>query len=115
MVIRRGDVCWVDFGTPRGSEPAKRRPAVVLQDNWLLDSKINTILVLPFTSNVRQSAFPGNVFVPAVVSGLPVDSVAVVAQAGPVSREFLEPFPVSSLPASIMMSIDDGVKLVLGL
>ncbi len=33
MVIAHGDVVWIDFGSPRGSEPAMRRPAVVMQEN----------------------------------------------------------------------------------
>ena len=28
-----GDIVWVDFGSPRGSEPAKRPPAVIMQEN----------------------------------------------------------------------------------
>lgn len=29
----RGDIWWVDFGEPLGSEPGWRRPAVIVQDN----------------------------------------------------------------------------------
>ena len=40
MVIVHGDVGRVDSGVPRGSEPAKIRPAVVVQDDWLLAADI---------------------------------------------------------------------------
>ena len=115
MVIRRGDVVWVDFGAPRGSEPAKIRPALVVQDDWLLASDINTVAVVPLTSNTRLDGFPGNVLVPAEASGLEKDSVAVVSQTGPVSREFLDPFPAGHLPAYLISSVDHGIRLVLGL
>lgn len=113
-MIGRGDVVWVDFGSPRGSEPAKIRPAVILQEQWLLDSRIATVLVVPLTSNTDLEAFPGNVLVPAEASGLDRDSVAVVTQLGPVSREFLDPFPAGRVPGYLLEAVGAGVKLVLG-
>ncbi|QUW19773.1 type II toxin-antitoxin system PemK/MazF family toxin [Agrococcus sp. Marseille-Q4369] len=113
-MIAHGDVVWVDFGSPRGSEPAKRRPAVVLQEDWLLATAIATVLVVPLTSNVALEAFPGNVIVPLDASGLDRDSVAVVSQLGPVSREFIDPYPVGRVPAYVLSKIADGVRLVTG-
>jgi mRNA interferase MazF len=114
VVISHGDVVWVDFGSPRGSEPAKIRPAVVAQENWLLATDISTVLVVPLTSNVALEAFPGNVLVPVEASGLDKDSVAVVSQIGPVSREFLDPSPVGHLPSFIVSKVAAGVRLVAG-
>lgn len=115
MVIAHGDVVWVDFGSPRGSEPAKRRPAVVMQEDWLLATQIATVLVVPLTSNVALEAFPGNVLVPVDASGLGKDSVAIVSQVGPVSREFLEPFPVGHVPGYVLSKVADGIRLVMGI
>ena len=115
MVIAHGDVVWVDFGSPRGSEPAKRRPAVVMQEDWLLATQIATILVVPLTSNLALEAFPGNVLVPVDASGLGKDSVAIVSQVGPVSREFLEPFPVGHVPSYLLSKVADGIRLVMGI
>ncbi|HEV7949519.1 MAG TPA: type II toxin-antitoxin system PemK/MazF family toxin [Glaciihabitans sp.] len=114
MVIRHGDVVWVDSGSPRGPEPAKRRPAVIMQEDWLLATEISTVLVVPLTSNVALEAFPGNVLIPVDASGLDEDSVAVVSQIGPVSREFLEPFSAGHVPSYFLTKIADGIRLVLG-
>lgn len=114
MVTRRGDIAWVDFGSPRGSQPAKVRPAVVVQDNWLLDTEINTVLVVPLTSNTSLEAFPGNVLVPAESSGLDKDSVAVVSQVGPVDRQFLDPYPAGTVPAYLMTKVTEGIRLAIG-
>lgn len=114
-MISHGDVVWVDFGSPRGSEPAKRRPAIVLQEDWLLATQIATVLVVPLTSNVALEAFPGNVLISVDTSGLGKDSVAVVSQVGPVSREYLEPFPVGHVPSYVVSKIADGVRLVMGI
>jgi mRNA interferase MazF len=115
VVIAHGDVVWVDFGSPRGSEPAKRRPAVVMQENWLLATEIATILVVPLTSNIALEAFPGNVLVPVDASELGRDSVAVVSQVGPVSREFVEPYPVGHVPSYVLARIADGIRLAMGI
>ena len=60
MVIRRGLVCWVDFGEPRGSAPAKRRPAVVIQSDRYNASRISTVVILPITSVIafQMSLYP---------------------------------------------------------
>ncbi|WP_254654418.1 type II toxin-antitoxin system PemK/MazF family toxin [Clavibacter tessellarius] len=113
MVISRGDVVWVDFGAPRGSEPAKIRPSLVIQDDWLTESANATIVLIPFTSQVRLQVFPGNVFIPAAASGLGKDSVAVIPQLGPVSREFIDPYPVGHLPGYIMAEVSAAVRLLL--
>jgi len=114
-MLTRGDIVWIDFGEPRGSEPAKNRHAIVIQDDWLLNTKIRTLLVVPLTSNESRKAYPGNVLLPAAATGLDRDCVAVVSQVGPVSREYAEPYPVGSVPAYLMRNVSDGVRLVLGL
>lgn len=114
-MISHGDVVWVDFGSPRGSEPAKRRPAVVVQEDWLLATQISTVLVVPLTSNLALEAFPGNVLIPVDASGLGKDSVAVVSQVGPVSREFLEPYPVGHVPSYVLSKVAGGIRLVMGI
>lgn len=114
-MISHGDVVWVDFGSPRGSEPAKRRPAVVMQEDWLLATQIATVLVVPLTSNVALEAFPGNVLIPVDASGLGKDSVAVMSQVGPVSREFLEPYPVGHVPSYVLSKVAEGIRLAMGI
>ena len=114
-MIAHGDVVWVDFGVPRGSEPAKIRPAVVMQEDWLLATDIATVLVVPLTSNVALEAFPGNVLLSREASTLAKDSVAVVSQLGPVSREFLDPYPAGRVPAYMLAKIAAGIRLVTGI
>jgi mRNA interferase MazF len=114
-VIAHGDVVWTDFGTPRGSEPGKRRPAVVMQSDWLLATKIGTVLVVPMTSNLGLQSCPGNVFVPMAAAGLDKDSVVVVTQLGPVSREYLDPFPIGRLSADLLKAVAAGIRLALDL
>lgn len=86
-----------------------------MQEDWLLATDIATVLVVPLTSNLALEAFPGNVVVPREVSALDKESVAVVSQLGPVSREFLDPYPVGHLPGYLLSRIAAGIRLVTGI
>jgi mRNA interferase MazF len=110
----RGAVCWTDLGEPRGSRPAKRRPVLVIQADPYNASKLSTTLVAVITSNTGLAAMPGNVFLPAVASGLPKDSVLNVTALVTIDKADLGQ-PVGRLPDSLMTEIDRGLRRVLGL
>jgi mRNA interferase MazF len=57
---------------------------------------------------------PGNVFVPAIASGLPRDSVVNVTALITLDKTDLES-TVGQLPASLMHEVDRGLRRVLGL
>jgi mRNA interferase MazF len=114
VVIRRGGVCWVDFGEPTGSAPAKRRPAVIVQSDRYNASRVSTVVVLPITSNTALAQHPGNVFIPAAASGLPKDSVVNVSQPMTVDRTQLDDTGVG-LPDSLMNAVDAGLRRVVDL
>jgi mRNA interferase MazF len=114
VLTRRGQVCWVDFGEPRGSAAAKRRPAVIVQSDRYNASRICIVVVLPFTSNTALAGRPGHVFVRAPASGLPKDSVVNVSQPMTVDRSDLEETGVE-LPDSLMDAVDAGLRRVVDL
>ena len=66
----RGDIWWVDFGEPLGSEPGWRRPAVIVQSDEFNKSDMNTTVVIPLTTNLRLAEFPGNVLLSKQDSGI---------------------------------------------
>jgi mRNA interferase MazF len=112
--VSRGDVCWADLGEPTGSKPAKRRPVLVIQADPYNASKLRTTLAAVITSSTALAAMPGNVFIPAVASGLPKDSVLNVTALITVDKADLDP-PVGRLPSSLMTEIDRGLRRVLAL
>jgi mRNA interferase MazF len=109
----RGDICWADLGEPKGSRPAKRRPVLVIQADPYNTSKLSTTLVAVITSNTALAAMPGNVFLPAVASGLPKDSVLNVTALVTLDKADLDP-AIGQLPASVMHEVDRGLRRVLG-
>jgi mRNA interferase MazF len=113
-VIQRGSICWADLGEARGSRPAKRRPVLVIQSGPFNASQLNTTIAAVITSNTALAAMPGNVFVPATVSGLPKDSVVNVTALVALNKTDLEP-PAGQLPESLMNDVNRGLRRVLGL
>ena len=76
--MTRGDLYWVDFGVPVGSAAGFRRPALVLQSDEYNATALNTVVVVPFTSNLNLVDYKPNVYVSAEDSGLSKNSVAIV-------------------------------------
>ena len=113
-MTQRGDVCLADLGEPHGSKPAKRRPVLVIQADPYNTSRLPTTLAAVITSNTSLASMPGNVFVPAITTGLPRDSVVNVTALVALDKTDLEP-AVGQLPASLMHEVDRGLRLVLGL
>lgn len=114
-MVTRGDVHWCDLGEPVGSRPGKRRPVLILQADEYNRSRLATTIVAVLTSNTALSAMPGNVFLPALATGLPKDSVVNVTALATVDRRDLDPHPVGQVPAHLMTSIEQGVRRVLSL
>lgn len=110
----RGAICWADLGETRGSRPAKRRPVLVIQSNPFNTSRLNTIIAAVITSNTALATMPGNVFLPAAVSGLPKDSVVNVTALVTLNKTDLDE-PVGQLPGSLMNDVNRGLRRVLGL
>lgn len=104
----RGEIWLVDFGIPIGSEPAYRRPAVVLQNDDFNKSNIQTSVVIPLTSNLLLADYTPNVLVPKKDSGLTKDSVVVIPLTTTVNKFcFIE--KLSVMPKPYMKQICKGV------
>ena len=110
----RGSICWADLGEAHGSKPAKRRPVLVVQADSFNASRLSTTIAAVITSNTTLAVMPGNVFLPAVASGLPKDSVVNVTALVTLDKIDLEP-SVAHLPTSLMSEVDRGLHRVLGL
>jgi mRNA interferase MazF len=114
MVIQQGDVVWVEPPPLRGSAPAGRRPAVVIQHDRFNRSLINTIVVVAVTSNLKYGRLPGNVRLRRREGGLPRESVVNVTQIATVDRSIIAS-RVGQLSRARLNDVWNGVRLVLEL
>ena len=114
MSIQRGELWWADLGEPRGSEPAFRRPVLIIQADSFNRSRIQTVIVAALTTNERLASAPGNVLVRAKRSGLRTTSVVNVSQISTLDRQFLLE-KIGVLPANLLEEVDAGLRMVLDL
>ncbi len=112
MNIKQGDICWIDLGIPKASEPGYRHPHVVVQNNVFNESRINTVVVCAITSNLKRANSPGNVFLKKGEGGLKKDSVVNISQIITIDKSDIEE-KVGSLPVSKVKQIIEGVKLLI--
>lgn len=105
-MVARGGVYWIELD--------KRRPCVVVSSDDVLGVDIWQTHVVPLTSNLDRAGIAGNVLLPAVVTGLPKDSVAVPLGLELVDRSLLGE-QAGRLPPALVQAIDDGLRAMLGL
>jgi len=87
---------------------------LVIQADAFNDSRIATVTTAVITSNLRLAAAPGNVRLSKRVSRLPKASVVNVSQVATVNKTDLVE-RVASLDRDTMATVDDGLRLALGL
>jgi len=113
-MVRRGELWWADFGEPRGSAPAFRRPAVVVSSDRFNRSRLRTVVVAAVTSNTDLSAMPGNVALDPSDTGLDRPSVINVTQLVTIDRDVLDT-RIGTLPTTNLRALDRGLRLALRL
>ena len=112
-MIGQGEVWWADLPVPTGSGPGFRRPVVVVQGDALNRSRIATVVCVPLTSNLQWETAPGNVFLPARLTGLPKDSVANVSQIITLDKRLLTE-RAGKIPKAKLELVCSGIDVVLG-
>jgi mRNA interferase MazF len=111
MVVHQGDVVWVSLPESRGSAPAGRRPALVLQHDRFNRTTLATAIVVAITSKLKYAELPGNVRLRKGEAGLPRASVVNVTQVATVDRGHLGPF-MGKLTDARLAEVWAGIRLV---
>ena len=112
--MRRGEIWWASLPAPTGSGPGYRRPVLVIQSNSFNRSRIQTVVAVVLTSNLRLAAAPGNVLVEGTQSGLPKDSIANVSQIITVDKRLFTE-RVGVISDNLFQNVEAGLRLVLSL
>jgi mRNA interferase MazF len=116
MLIRNGSVYRVDFSLSKdsGSNNTSVRPALVIQNDILNDSKINTVVVLAITPTMKFGELPGNVVLRKGEANLPKKCVVNVTEIKSIEKKSLKE-KIGSLSKKRMAEIYDGMRLVLNI
>jgi mRNA interferase MazF len=108
-----GEVWWADLGEPTGSSPGFRRPVVVVQCDAQNRSRSSTVVCVPLTSKWKWATAPGNVLLPAQLTGLPTDAVAHASLIVALDKSQLAE-RIGRLPRQQLEAVLSGVDVVLG-
>jgi len=114
MVIRKGSIYWVDFSPGKGSEPLGRRPGLVVQNDILNDSNLNTVIMLAITSTMKFAELPGNVVLRKGEANLPKRCVINVTRIKSVDKNSITE-KIGTLSKARVDEVHAGLKLVMEL
>jgi len=112
--MMRGELWWADFGLPFGIKSGFRRPVLILQNDSFNNSNINTVIIIPLTTNMALAEAPGNVVVSRKESTLSKDSVLVVSQLSAIDKKRLAEH-IGKITKQTLQEVEEGIKLILNL
>jgi len=91
-----------------------RRPGLVLQNNILNDSKLNTVIVLAVTSTMKYGELPGNVVLRKGEVNLKKKCVVNVTQIKSVDKRSVQE-KIGTLSEKRMTEVHEGIKLIMNI
>ena len=88
--LKRGEVWWADLGAYRPREQTGRRPVVIWQSDALTRA-LQSVLVVPLTTNLDRANLVGTALIgSSSVGGPPQDSVALAFQMRAIPKSALQ-------------------------
>ncbi len=77
--MRRGELWWANLGPYQPQEQTDRRPVIIWQSD-VLTRLLQSVLVIPLTTNPQRAHVLGTAVIEASEHGLAQDSVAIAFQ-----------------------------------
>ena len=112
--MTRGEIWWASLRNPTGSEPGFKRPVLIIQSNIYNKSKINTVICVVITSNLKLSTAGKNILLKSSESSLPKDSVINTSQIVTIDKDYLDQ-PVGFVSSKVLHQLENSLRVVLGL
>jgi mRNA interferase MazF len=106
MVINQGDIYWA---TLEKSDYA--HPHVIVQENVINHSRVQTVVVCALTTNLKRAKAPGNVLLEAGEGNLGKQSVVVVSQVSTIDKTQLGEY-IGSLTVQRIQQILSGMQFL---
>jgi mRNA interferase MazF len=91
-----------------------KRPGLVIQDNAINDSKINTVIMVAITSTLKYGNLPGNVTLRKGEANMPKRCVINVSQIKSVDKNSIKE-KIGTLSKEKIALVKDSVRLILNL
>ena len=112
MEIKRGELYFADLSPVVGSEQGGIRPILVVQ-NDVGNRYSPTVIAAAITSKLTKAKLPTHIELPALVYGLPKDSVVLLEQIRTIDKQRLRE-KIGELPLNLMDKVNQGLLISLG-
>ena len=91
-----------------------RRPGIVIQNDALNDSNINTVIMVAITSTLKFGELPGNVVLEKGEANMPSSCVINVSQIKSVDKKSIKE-NIGALSEKRMAEVYQGLRLVMNI
>lgn len=113
-MLKRGEIWLADLNPPRGTEPGKTRPVLIVQSQALLDADHPSTYVIPLTTRLLDDAEPLRIRVPAA-GQLHRDSDLLMDQLRAIDNRRLVTGPLLRLPPPTMKLVVRALAGLIGM
>jgi mRNA interferase MazF len=111
--IRRGQVWLADLEPTRGREQSGERPVLIVSTDLFNQGRSRLVVVVPFTT--RRQGLPVHVEVQPPDGGLREVSFAMCEQVRSLAVDRLGSQPFGRVPAAVLSTVEDRLRLLLDL
>ncbi len=112
MVIRQGDLYWVQLSGEVDMEPRIPHPHVVIQQDTLNQNPtVGTVVICALTTNARKISIPGNVLLELGEANLPRQSAVEVSKVSTIEKTQLGQY-IGTLSEQRVSQILAGIRFV---
>lgn len=115
MAIQRGDIYFVELNPVRGREQAGRRPVLVLSVDAINQLPLVVTVVVGTKGENISRDYSTNVRVPAIESGLPMETVFLCFQIRSLDPSRFPSAPAGKISNPALKQIESAVRNCLGL
>ena len=109
--IQQGEIYWVAIAAPDGENPGISHPQLVIQENVINRSRVQTVVACAITSNRSRVSIPGNVLLEAGEANLPRQSVVEVSKVSTVSKTQLREY-IGTVSAQRVQQVLAGMEFL---
>ena len=111
MRVNQGDIYWASLSELNDAGSGIIHPQVIIQDDIINRSRIDTLVVCGLTTNMKRVSEPGNVLLEAGEANLPKQSIVVVSQVYTVNKSQLGEY-IGTLSKERIAQIFAGMKFL---
>jgi mRNA interferase MazF len=113
-MLRRGEIWLADLNPPKGTEPGKTRPVLIMQSQALLNAGHPSTLIVPLTTKLVEDAEPLRIRIPAA-GRLPKASDLLMDQMRAIDNGRLVRGPLLRLSHVQMKQVGSALLEIIGI